>query len=184
MQLHTIEPVNAPRVFTGALSPEVFTVSTLLSMPAVWTTVVDRTLPFDVLLERFMIVLLTIALLAELIRRLGEGGALLAESRAATAAANGLEVDAGAKAAPRYDDTAFGSTPLDADPYGADPLSNDGFGGFSDDFALDAPLAGFGDDVDPAGPLALGGDDFALDDFGSMDLAPLDLNADPFNDPV
>ncbi|MCA1984287.1 hypothetical protein [Nocardioides nematodiphilus] len=182
MQLHSIEPTSAPRVFTGALSPEVFTVSALLSMPAVWTAVVEQALPFDVLTERFLIVLFTIALLAELIRRLGEGGALETDTRAMGNAVATTGAGAGLTATQLFDDAAY-----DADPYGADPLSTDGFSGFSDDFSspLDAPLAGFGDDMDADSPLALGtGDDFGLGDLDAMDLAPLDLSADPFNDPV
>ena len=188
MQLHSIEPVSAPRVFTGAFSPEVFTVSTLLSMPAVWTAVVEQALPFDVLLERYLILLATIALFAELIRRLGEGGALAEETRAMgnAVAATGLGMGAGLTASQVFDDAAYGS-----DPYGADPLSNDGFGGFSDDFAspldapLDASLGGFGDEADAPGPLALGTtDELGLGDLDAMGLPPLDLNADPFNDPV
>ena len=188
MQLHSIEPVSAPRVFAGALSPEVFTVSTLLSMPAVWTAVVEQALPFDVLIERYLILLATIALLAELIRRLGEGGALISETRAMgnAVAATGLGVGAGLRASQVFDDAAYST-----DPYATDPLSNDGFGGFSDDFAspldapLDATLAGFADETDAAGPLALGAaDEFGLGDLDAMDLPPLDLSADPFNDPV
>ncbi|MGZ6733382.1 MAG: hypothetical protein ACXVDH_01955 [Nocardioides sp.] len=187
MQLHSIEPTSAPRVFTGALSPEVFTVSALLSMPAVWTAVVEQALPFDVLTERFLIVLFTIALLAELIRRLGEGGALETDTRAMGNAVATTGAGAGLTATQLFDDTAFDNTAFDADPYGADALADDGFSGFSDDFSspLDAPLAGFGDDLDADSPLALGtGDDFGLGDLDSMDLAPLDLSADPFNDPV
>jgi len=183
MQLHTVEPMSAPRVFAGALSPEVFTVSALLSMPAVWTAVVEQALPFDVLTERFLIVLLTIALLAELVRRLGDGGALPVDARAMgnAVAATGAGLGAGLTATQLFDDVA-----PDAGPYGADALADDGFSGFSDDFSspLDAPAAGFGDDVDAASPLALGGgEDFGLGDLDSMALPPLDLGADPFNDP-
>jgi hypothetical protein len=178
MQLHTVEPLNAPRVTTGALSPEVFTVSTLLSMPAVWTSVVERALPFDVLLERYLIVLLSIALIAELFRRLGEGGAILTPVDGATAS----RLDAG-------EDDVHGA-PRRGDTLGRDGFGDDVFGGAGDlTSPLDSPLDG---DLSLASPLALGGastgDDLGLSDFGDLDsefdLAPLDLNADPFPDPA
>lgn len=164
MQLHTVEPVPAQRV-PSALSAEVFTVSGLLSMPAVWTAVVDRALPFDVLLERFLIVLLTIGLLAELMRRLGEGGAL---THGAAAVA-----DTAADTRPLFDESAFDAAPatspfgdLDA-AAGASPLT--GFDVGLDDFNAPADdLTGFND----------------LDALGDFDMAPLDLNADPFSDPI
>jgi hypothetical protein len=162
------------------LTPEVLTVSALLSMPAVWTAFIERELPFGVLLERFLIVLLTCALLAELVRRLGEGGALgtIALDAAPTS------TDAKTTAAQMHfedDDLGFG-----------------GFGGFEDfgasaPLALDAPtLDGTGLDTDPLDANIDANIDAALDaplaDFGSIDdlgeLAPLDLNADPFSDPV
>jgi len=177
MQLHTIEPVNAPRILTGALSPEVFTVSTLLSMPAVWTAVVERALPFDVLIERYLIVLLTIALLAELIRRLGDGGALLPGSQQA-----GSDAGAAAGLGTLYDGDPYGGSFGD-DTLATDPLFADG--ALSADYDA-SPLGGFEDTTLDA-PLALGGpaeaDSFeGLDDLG--DLPPLDLNADPFTDPA
>ena len=41
------------------LTPEVLTTSGLLTMPALWTTVVRHELPFMVLVERYLVVLLT-----------------------------------------------------------------------------------------------------------------------------
>lgn len=158
------------------LTPEVLTVSALLSMPAVWTAFIERELPFGVLLERFLIVLLTCALLAELVRRLGEGGALgtialdaaPTPTEAKTTAAQmpfedddlgfggfgGFE-DFGTTAPPALDAPALEVSGLDAAPLDTNIDAN-----------LDAPLAGFG----------------SIDDLG--ELAPLDLNADPFSDPV
>ena len=132
---------SAPQL-SGATT-EIVTVSALLSMPAVWTSVVDRALPAGVVLERFVILLLSCALLAELVRRLGEGGALshaLAQPiPAADPVAKPVLVEADQAAV------------LDA----VAPLS------------LDAPAA----------PTDLG-------DLGDFDLAPLDLDADPFADPA
>lgn len=147
----------------AGLTPEVFTVSGLLSMPAVWTAVVERALPVNVLLERFLIVLLTCTLVAELVRRLGEGGAL--GPGAAHAGAAGPR----SSASPSSWSAADG---LD-DPDGRD--SGNGFetdrlsdgrpgalDGAEAPFPMDAPLAGF-------------------DDLGDLDdLPPLDLDADPF----
>jgi len=150
---------SAPRPV--GLTTEVVTVSALLSMPAVWTSVVDRALPLDVLLERFMIVLLTCALLAELVRRLGEGGALsraLAEATPGAAPATGSASTTPTTATP---DTA--PTPTRApDLFAAD-----------DTLALDAPPA-LDDPVSTD----------AAADLGAFDLAPLDLDADPFADPA
>lgn len=150
------------------LTPEVFTVSALLSMPAVWTAVVQRELPVGVLMERFLIVLLTCALLAELIRRLGEGGALnpaLMDAAAAPApaktTASQMLFDDSDLGFSSFDDYGATTAPLDA------PLALDSaIDVEAVDGALDAGLAGFG----------------SMDDLG--DLAPLDLNADPFSDPV
>jgi len=127
---------SAPQL--SGMTTEVVTVSVLLSMPAVWTTVVDRALPVDVLLERFMIVLLSCALLAWLVRRLGEGG-VLSRSTSDNAPADTPATTAGA-------------IPATAAPTPAlDPLAAD-----------------LGD----------------LGDLGGFDLAPLDLDADPFADPA
>lgn len=154
MSIGSVSIGSVPLVDHSAPQPsgattEIVTVSALLSMPAVWTSLVDRTLPIDVLLERFMIVLLTCALLAELIRRLGEGGALshaLAETAEATKPARA---------------TAPTATVVDAD----------------ETVTLDAPLA-----LDaPVADDDLG----ALSDFDDLaDLAPLDLDVDPFADPA
>lgn len=166
MQLHTIDPAPA-RAVVSALSPEVFTVSGLLSMPAVWTAVVDRALPFDVLLERFLIVLLTIALLTELIRRLGEGGALPAPAASGAGDARPLfDADVFETASPL---APFGDA--DAGP-AASPL--DGLDDFDAAAAFGTPAADGFDDLDGFGDLGADG----------FDLSPLDLNADPFADPV
>ncbi len=155
------------------LTPEVITVSALLSMPAVWTAVVERELPAGILLERFLIVLLTCAMLTELIRRLGEGGALGpapadADSRTSTSSRTTASATSLYDARVDYDDFGGGFQEYDA------PLALDGSS------ALDAPSTG---DLEPLGDL-----DAGLADFGSIDdlgeLAPLDLNADPFADPV
>lgn len=147
---------TAPQL-SGATT-EILTVSALLSMPAVWTTVVERTLPVDVLLERFMIVLFTCALLAELVRRLGEGGALSRAMAEATPA-----VEAATEPLPTTaSSSAAGLTEYDA------PL------------ALDGPLV--------ENPSDLGDfDNPSLDnpgDLGDLELAPLDLDADPFAEPA
>lgn len=151
----------------AGLTPEVLTTSGLLTMPALWTTVVRHELPFVVLAERYLVVLLTCALLAELLRRLGEGGALT-----------------GPAVAPGRP-TVIAPTRVDTGP--ADTGFETGFGGG----LFDGPDAGFAplDDLaDPeTAPLAL---DPAL---GSAlaDLPPLDdglgdpdLDADPFASPL
>jgi hypothetical protein len=154
------------------LTPEVFTVSALLSMPAVWTAVVQRELPVGVLMERFLIVLLTCALLAELVRRLGEGGALhpsLVDAPPAPApvktTASQMLFDDSDLGFSSFDDYGTTTAPLDA-PLALDPAIDVDAVDVTADGALDAGLAGFG----------------SMDDLG--DLAPLDLNADPFSDPV
>lgn len=165
--------VNHAAPSVVGLTPEVITVSALLSMPAVWTAVVERELPAGILLERFLIVLLTCAMLTELIRRLGEGGALGPaplddDIRNSTASRTAATATSPYDARVDYDDFGGGFQEYDA------PLALDGSS------PLDAPSTG---DLDPLGDL-----DAGLADFGSMDdlgeLAPLDLNADPFADPV
>lgn len=180
--------VNHAAPSTAGLTPEVVTVSALLSMPAVWTALVERALPAGVLLERFLIVLLTCALLAELVRRLGEGGALgavptLADGASAAAPASSRATTmraAGYGTSTADDDFGNGFAEYDAPSAAESPL------------ALDAP---FGGDPETPGGFDSGlntglnaGLDAGLADFGSLDdlgdLAPLDLDADPFADPV
>lgn len=169
-----IRAVNhaAPQV-TG-VTAEVITVSTLLTMPAVWTAVVERELPAQVLLERFLIVLLTCALLAELVRRLGEGGAL-----------SHVLADSGGTATPRT----TAASPASASSAPSEPMSAPMFDEPADDFGFD-DLGGV-DAGEPTTPLALDtppaavpasdlGELADLTDLGDFDLAPLDLDADPF----
>lgn len=124
---------SAPQL-SGATT-EIVTVSALLSMPAVWTSLVDRALPIDVLLERFMIVLLTCALLAELIRRLGDGGALsraLAEATPTTPIATPATEPAPATTpTPTLFDVAE-TVALDAPPALDTPLATDDIGDLGD----------------------------------------------------
>lgn len=157
--------VNQTPAAAAGLTPEVFTVSGLLSMPAVWTAVVERALPVNVLLERFLIVLLTCTLVAELVRRLGEGGALgpgVAHAGAAATRSSASPSSWSAADGPGDPDGDSGSS------FETDPLSDDVPGaldGAEAPFALDARLA----------PLA------GFDDLGDLDdLPPLDLDADPF----
>jgi hypothetical protein len=172
MELHTVEPVTAPRAMAGALSPEVITVSGLLSMPAVWTAVVDHALPFDVLAERFLIVLLSVGLVAELIRRLGEGGALTPVGKdTASASERRDESPYGQHAAAPSIGSPLERSPLDA---GFDTGLGDSLP--ADTLALDtARDTGFDMSFDAGFDTGLGaGFDTALDDLGDLG----DLGAD------
>lgn len=146
------------------LTPEVLTTSGLLTMPALWTTVVRHELPFMVLVERYLVVLLTCALLAELLRRLGEGGALTGPAVAPGRAA--------AIAPSRVDTRPFEAGLFDDGP-------ETGYAPFDDlADASESPLA-----LTPAPDSAL---DSALGDLPPLDdgLADLDLDADPFASPL
>jgi hypothetical protein len=153
----------------AGLTPEVLTTSGLLTMPALWTTVVRHELPFIVLAERYLVVLLTCALLAELLRRLGEGGALtgpaVAPGRSPALAPTRVET--------RRLETGFDDGLFDDGLLGAGPDA--GFASLDD-------LAGIGE-----APLALGSAlGSALEDLPPLDdsLADLDLDADPFASPL
>jgi hypothetical protein len=138
----------------AGLTPEVLTTSGLLTMPALWTTVVRHELPFIVLVERYLVVLLTCALLAELVRRLGEGGALV-----------------GPAVAPRRSEP-IAPTRVDTGGFGLFDEGPDGGSAPSDagqsSLALGATPGSTLDDLPP------------LDD----GLADLDLDADPFASPL
>jgi hypothetical protein len=182
-----LQPEQHDQPSLAGFTPEVLTVSMLLSMPALWTALVERELPVDVLLERFLIVLLTCALLAELVRRLGEGGALgpTPAGAASRASRRGHDVASpGHGAAPGEELGGFGGfsgfdEPVQASPYDAGALDVDSWdaspSGGDATLALDASV----DVADLGADLPGFGD---LDDLG--ELAPLDLDADPFADPV
>lgn len=158
----SVPSVQPPPTLAG-LSPEVLTVSSLLSMPAVWNAVVQRALPINVLLERYLVVLLTCALVAELVRRLGEGGAL-------GPASPNSPTSLAAEDAPAPRPAASTASPalFDEPATGLDDLT-----GFDDLGDLDAA------------PLALDAPASDLSDLSDLgDLAPLDLDADPFAEPA
>jgi hypothetical protein len=147
------------------LTPEVLTTSGLLTMPALWTTVVRHELPFMVLAERYLVVLLTCALLAELLRRLGEGGALtgpaVAPRRSEPVEPTRIDTRPSGFGAGLFDDEPPGYAPLD-DLAGAGEAS----------LALDSGLgSGLGSTLADLPPLDDG-------------LADLDLDADPFASPL
>jgi hypothetical protein len=155
----------------AGLTPEVLTTSGLLTMPALWTTVVRHELPFIVLAERYLVVLLTCALLAELLRRLGEGGALTGPA----VAPGRSEALAPTRVETRRPETGF-----DGGLFGEGPDA-----GFAplDDLA---DLADLGEPtlaLEPALGSTLGS---TLDDLPPLDdgLADLDLDADPFVSPL
>lgn len=147
----------------AGLTPEVLTTSGLLTMPALWTTVVRHELPFMVLVERYLVVLLACALLAELLRRLGEGGALTGPAVAPGRSA--------AIAPSRVDTRPFEAGRFDDGP-------ETGYAPFDDLGDAEDPLA-----LTPALGPTLGA---ALGDLPPLDdgLADLDLDADPFASPL
>jgi hypothetical protein len=167
-------PVTPAAPGVAGLTPEVVTTSSLLTMPAVWNTVVEHALPASVLLERYLIVLATCALVVELVRRLGAGGALgpgpvapemagPGSGRRSSAAASASRASAAVTTARQVD--GFGEPgELGAPPALDGSVDAAGEPGALDDLQLDG--------------LQLDG--LQLDDLQLDDLAPLDLTADPF----
>jgi len=67
--------VSQPTRASG-LTPEVLVVSTVLALPAFWTSIVLHELPAHVLLERYVIVVLGVLLISEPLYWFGVGGRL------------------------------------------------------------------------------------------------------------